>query len=107
MAVDDRVRPVVSPVDDRSRSPCRSWRSAASLLIAVSAGVSYLAAGRSDRSRPVPQETPIQAMAEPLMPPSADVTPANFADAQFDEAVADLEQILVDQRESSTRGRSS
>ena len=27
-------------------------------------------------------------------------TPANFADAQFDKAVADLEQILVDQRET-------
>jgi hypothetical protein len=72
---------------------------AASLLIAVSAGVSYVAAGRS-ASRPAPQEVPIQAMAEPLMPPSADVTPANFADAQFDQAVADLEKILVDERDS-------
>ncbi len=26
--------------------------------------------------------------------------PANFADAQFDKAVADLEQILLDQRET-------
>jgi Putative zinc-finger len=72
---------------------------AASLLIAVTAGVSYLAGGRVT-SRPVPQETPIQAMAEPLMPPSADVTPANFADAQFDEAVADLERTLIDQRDA-------
>ncbi len=72
---------------------------AASLLIAVSAGVSYVAAGRS-ATRPAPQEVPIQAMAEPLMPPSADVIPANFADAQFDQAVADLEKILVDERDS-------
>ena len=72
---------------------------AASLLIAVSAGVSYLAATRPT-GRPGPQEIPIQAMAEPLMPPSAEVTPANFADAQFDQAVADLEQILIEQRET-------
>ena len=72
---------------------------AASLLIAVSAGVAYIAAGRVT-NRPGPQEVPIQAMAEPLMPPSAGVTLANFADAQFDEAVADLEKILVDQRDA-------
>lgn len=71
---------------------------AASLLIAVSAGVSYVAAGRSI-NRPAPQETPIQAMAEPMMGPSTDVTPANFADEQFDRAVADLERILVEQRD--------
>ena len=34
-----------------------------------------------------------------MMPPSADVTPANFADAQFDQAVSDLEKILVEQRD--------
>lgn len=72
---------------------------AASLLIAVSAGVSYLAATRTT-NRPAAQERPIQAMAEPLMPPSAEVTPANFADAQFDQAVADLERILVEQRDA-------
>jgi hypothetical protein len=71
---------------------------AASLLIAVSAGVSYVAAGRA-LSRPVPQEAPIQAMAETMMPPSADVVPANFADAQFDQAVLDLERILIEQRD--------
>lgn len=71
---------------------------AASLLIAVSAGVSYLAARTTNR--PGPQERPIQAMAEALMPNSAEVTPANFADAQFDQAVADLEQILVEQRDT-------
>ena len=72
---------------------------AASLLIAVSAGVAYVAAGRVV-NRPAAQEDPIQAQAESTMPPSADVMPANFADAQFDQAVADLEQILVDQRET-------
>jgi hypothetical protein len=71
---------------------------AASLLIAVSAGVSYVAAGRA-LSRPASQEAPIQAMAETMMPPSADVVPANFADAQFDQAVLDLERILIEQRD--------
>jgi predicted anti-sigma-YlaC factor YlaD len=71
---------------------------AASLLIAVSAGVSYLAAGRA-RSQPGVQEVPVQAFAEPGMPASADVERANFADAQYDEAVADLEKILTDLRE--------
>ena len=71
---------------------------AASLLIAVSAGVAYVATGRV-ANRPTSQETPIQAMAEPMMPPSADIAPANFADAQFDRAVTDLERILVEQRD--------
>jgi negative regulator of sigma E activity len=74
---------------------------AASLLIAVSAGVSYVAAGRQRSTAPVPQERPIQAMAETLTPQTAsDIAPANFADAQFDQAVADLEQILLNQREN-------
>jgi negative regulator of sigma E activity len=71
---------------------------AASLLIAVSAGVAYVAAGRSTAT-PVAQEDPIQAQAEPLLPPSAGVERANFADAQYDQAVTDLEKILVDMRD--------
>lgn len=71
---------------------------AASLLIAVSAGVAYVAFERA-ANRPVAKEAPIQAMAEPMMPQSADVAPANFADAQFDRAVSDLEQILAEQRD--------
>ena len=73
---------------------------AATLLIAVSAAVAYVAAGRSTL-QPVPvvfREAPIQAMAEPVGAPSADVTPANFADAAFDRAVTDLERTLVEQR---------
>jgi anti-sigma factor RsiW len=73
---------------------------AASLLIAVSSGVAYIAAGRS-MTRPGggPAEVPIQAQAEPMMAPSADIAPANFADAQFDRAVSDLERVLVEQRD--------
>lgn len=71
---------------------------AASLLIAVSAGVAYLAAGRAS-STPAVREDPIQAQAEPLLPQSASVERANFADAQFDQAIADLERVLTDRRE--------
>ena len=71
---------------------------AASLLVAVSAGVSYVALGRST-VQPIANEQPIQAQAEPLLPPSAEVERANFADAQYDQAVSDLEKILVDMRD--------
>jgi anti-sigma factor RsiW len=76
---------------------------AASLLIAVSTGVAYLAAGRALTPR-TPAAVPIQAVAEPVMPPSADVAPANFADAQFERAVADLERVLVEQRDELDPG---
>jgi predicted anti-sigma-YlaC factor YlaD len=71
---------------------------AASLLIAVSASVAYLAAGRA-ASQPGVQEVVVQAFAEPVMALTADVERANFADAQYDEAVADLEKILADLRD--------
>jgi hypothetical protein len=71
---------------------------AASLLIAVSAGVAYVAAGRVV-SVPVEQEAAIQAYAEPLLPASGNVERANFADAQYDQAVSDLERILHDLRD--------
>ena len=71
---------------------------AASLLIAVSAGVAYVAAGRTSIP-PVAQEDPIRAEAESLLPSSATVERADFADAQFDQAVADLEKVLTDRRD--------
>jgi hypothetical protein len=71
---------------------------AASLLIAVSASVAYLAAGRAAAPLTSP-EHPVQAQAEPLLPPSPEVQPANFADAEYDRAVADLESILIDMRD--------
>jgi hypothetical protein len=76
---------------------------AASLLIAVSAAVAYVAAGRAVGLPPastVAREAPIQAVAEPMLAPSPDVTPANFADAAFDRAVSDLERTLDEQRET-------
>ena len=71
---------------------------AASLLIAVSAGVAYVAAGRASTTPAAAQEDPIQAQAEPLLPSGA-VERANFADAQFNQAIADLEKVLTDRRD--------
>jgi hypothetical protein len=71
---------------------------AASLLIAVTAGVVFVATGRS-ASTPAQREEAIQAYAEPLLPPSPDVERANFADAHYDQAVSDLEQMLAEMRD--------
>lgn len=70
---------------------------AATLLIAVSAGVSWLALG----PRPVAVEhiTPIRAVVEPIDSLQPDVQRATFADAQYDAAVADLERILREESE--------
>jgi hypothetical protein len=73
---------------------------AASLLIAVSSAVAYVAAGRSvGNPAPVASEPAILAQAEPILAPSAEIAPANFADAQFDRAVSDLERVLAEQRD--------
>ncbi|MGQ0733141.1 MAG: anti-sigma factor family protein [Acidobacteriota bacterium] len=70
---------------------------AASLLVAATASATYVAARRGTPSPPS-AEPMIQAMDEPMLAASADVTAANFADATFDEAVADLEQVLAEAR---------
>ncbi|MEZ5289206.1 MAG: hypothetical protein R2712_31270 [Vicinamibacterales bacterium] len=84
--------------------PRRSWSvtltlpqlaMAASLLIAVSAGVSWLAV--SPRAGGRMAEAPIRAVAEVTGPVQTDVARASFADAQYDAAVADLERILAEQ----------
>ena len=76
---------------------------AASLLMAVTASVSYLAVQRgvpgTIAQSATPRETPIQAMAEPSETPPGDVQRANFANPQYDRAVADLEGMLRDQRD--------
>lgn len=71
---------------------------AATLLIAVSAGVSWLAVG--PRPAGAPPEPAIRAVVEPAEAVQPDIQPATFADAQYDAAVADLERIL---REESQR----
>lgn len=71
---------------------------AATLLVAVSAGVSWLAMG--SRLETIPIERPIVAIAEPVDRQRPDVERANFADAQFDAAVVDLERILEEERDT-------
>lgn len=71
---------------------------AATLLIAVSAGVSWLALG--PRSTAVTTAEPaIRAVIEPAGAVQPDVQRASFADAQYDAAVADLERILREESE--------
>jgi hypothetical protein len=70
---------------------------AATLLIAVSGGVSWLAL--QPRGPAGAAETPIQAVAEPAAAIRTDVERASFADAQYDAAVSDLERILREQSE--------
>jgi negative regulator of sigma E activity len=72
---------------------------AASLLVAVSAGVTWLAARRDTVNRDVVAEQTVRAVSEPFEPVS-DVQPVTFADAQFDAAVSDLERILAEQRDT-------
>ena len=73
---------------------------AATLLMAVASGVTYLAtrppavAGITASREPV-----IQAYGVPDDQSGQQIVPANFADAQFNAAVTDLEQILRDERD--------
>lgn len=71
---------------------------AATLLIAVSAGVSWLAL--APRPASVSSAEPaIRAVVEPAGAVQPDIQPASFADAQYDAAVADLERILREESE--------
>ena len=71
---------------------------AATLLIAISGSVSWLAL-QPRSTAGAPPETPIQAVAEPAAAIRTDVERASFADAQYDAAVSDLERILREQSE--------
>jgi hypothetical protein len=72
---------------------------AASLLIAVTSGLTWLVANRPAGGNTVTNDGPvIQAYGLPDDQTGGQIVPANFADAQFDAAVTDLEQILRDER---------
>jgi hypothetical protein len=73
---------------------------AASLLIAVAAGLTWLAAHRPALTGGEAAEEVIQAYREPQGAPQdgGQIVPANFADAQFNAAVSDLERILREER---------
>jgi len=71
---------------------------AASFLIAVVAGITWLATNRPPLAGGGPTQEVIQAEGEPAGVPSGQIVPANFADAQFNAAVSDLERILREER---------
>jgi hypothetical protein len=73
---------------------------AASLLVAVASGVTWLVARPQGGVTAVAGGGPvIQAYGVPDDQPGGQIVPANFADAQFNAAVTDLEQILRDERD--------
>lgn len=73
---------------------------AASLLIAVASGLTWLIARSPATATAVSDNGPIiQAYGLPDDQTGGQVVQANFADAQFNAAVTDLEQILRDERD--------
>lgn len=70
---------------------------AASLLIAVASGITWLAAHQP--AAPADTQPTVVAQGEATGEVEGDVVNANFADAQFNAAVTDLEQILRDERD--------
>jgi hypothetical protein len=71
---------------------------AASLLIAVAAGLTWLAIQRPALTTGGQPQEVIQAYRESTDTNGGQIVPANFADAQFNAAVEDLERILRDER---------
>ncbi len=73
---------------------------AASLLIAVASGLTYLATHRPATTGGGQAQEVIQAYREPAgTQADGQIVPANFADAQFNAAVSDLERILREERD--------
>ena len=72
---------------------------AASFLIAVVAGTTWLASNRPALTGGGPEQEVIQAYRDsPGTPDQGQIVQANFADAQFNAAVSDLERILREER---------
>lgn len=73
---------------------------AASFLIAVVAGITWLATNRPAPTGGGPEQEVIQAYRDsPGTPAQGQIVQANFADAQFNAAVSDLERILREERD--------
>jgi hypothetical protein len=73
---------------------------AATLLMAVTSGLTYLATRPQVAAGPTAANEPIiQAYGVPDDQSGQQVVQANFADAQFNAAVSDLEQILRNERD--------
>jgi negative regulator of sigma E activity len=69
---------------------------AASLLMAVASGLTWMVTGPPTAANNGPV---IQAYGLPDDQTAGQIVPANFADAQYNAAVTDLEQILRDERD--------
>lgn len=72
---------------------------AASLLIAVASGLTWMVARPPAANAVAANEPVIQAYGVPEDETAGRIVPANFADAQFNAAVTDLEQILRSDRD--------
>lgn len=72
---------------------------AASLLMAVTVSLTWLVARQPAVSPAAGGDQMVHAVSEPMGSASGNLQKANFADAQFDAAVADLENILQDERD--------
>lgn len=91
---------LAAPVAPTRRPVALSWPQlalAASLLMAVTSGLTWLAA----RQAPTPAAgpAPIVAQGESAGVVEGGIVKANFADAQYNAAVSDLEQILYSERD--------
>ncbi len=91
---------LAAPVAPPRRPVALSWPQlalAASLLMAVTSGLTWLAA----RQAPTPAAgpAPIVAQGESAGVVEGGIVKANFADAQYNAAVSDLEQILYSERD--------
>lgn len=107
------TRPVLSELASSRRGQrvegyvSMSWSQlalAASLLMAVTVSLTWLVARQpaSTQTAGAGGREPVQvvrAESEPMGSSSGDILKANFADAQYDAAVADLEKILQDERD--------
>lgn len=94
------VTPATSLTGGRFTFSFAALALAASLLIAVTSGLTWLVARRPANTANVPGSGPvIQAYGLPDDQTSGQIVQANFADAQFNAAVTDLEQILRDERD--------
>jgi hypothetical protein len=72
---------------------------AASLLIAVASGLTWVVARPDAPGQPASNEPVIQAYGVPEDDSGGQIVQANFADEQFNAAVSDLERVLREERD--------
>jgi len=92
---------IASRLGTSSRRVSITWSQlalAASVLVAVSAGLTWRLT-RGPAAAPAAAEQIVRAEAEANGTALGAVQPANFADAQYDAAVSDLEQLLRGERD--------